>query len=331
MGLHRARRSWRGRVAIGAVVASILLTGYEAGTAHAQVADPTARDDSYSAVVNRTLHVAAPGVLRNDTDTSGGALTATLLTSPAHGTVTLRADGSFDYAPTTNYTGPDQFSYNACRAIVPTIISRQAVEGDGCDPANVFINVGGGVTTTPVPVPVPVPTPGARLTCSDLLNLQGLVDIPRVSIWYRAYLDTDNDGIACESTDGTPLGRRLTCAQVAARTALPVPSNNPWYRSYLDGNHNGWACETDETRPPTVINNNTTVNNPPPAPTTVVTPSAPTTIVQQPAPTVIQQPGPSEVFVTPPPQQGFSQIQQVPNTSQGVWTGDGSLADIVAG
>ena len=39
----------------------------------------------------------APGVLVNDTDAEGGALTAVLGTTTTNGTLTLNADGSFTY------------------------------------------------------------------------------------------------------------------------------------------------------------------------------------------------------------------------------------------
>ena len=36
-----------------------------------------------------------------------------LVTGPAHGTLTLNADGSFTYTPTAGYTGTDSFTYKA--------------------------------------------------------------------------------------------------------------------------------------------------------------------------------------------------------------------------
>ena len=52
-------------------------------------------------------------MLANDTDPNGDALTAVLVTNPAHGTLTLNADGSFTYTPAGDYTGPDSFTYRA--------------------------------------------------------------------------------------------------------------------------------------------------------------------------------------------------------------------------
>ena len=77
------------------------------------VSTPTAVNDSYSAVENQTLTVAAPGVLTNDSSPGALALTAIKLTSPAHGAVTLNANGSFTYTPTTGFSGSDSFTYKA--------------------------------------------------------------------------------------------------------------------------------------------------------------------------------------------------------------------------
>ncbi len=74
---------------------------------------PVASCDSYTTNQNQTLDVPAPGVLGNDTDADGDPLTAILAAGPAHGSVTLRADGSFTYTPTTGYTGTDSLTYEA--------------------------------------------------------------------------------------------------------------------------------------------------------------------------------------------------------------------------
>jgi VCBS repeat-containing protein len=52
-------------------------------------------------------------VLANDIDVDGDALTAALVTGPAHGTLTLNADGSFVYIPKAGFTGIDSFTYRA--------------------------------------------------------------------------------------------------------------------------------------------------------------------------------------------------------------------------
>ena len=58
-----------------------------------------------------TINIAAPGVLDNDTDTEGNTLSATVLTGPANGTLTLNTDGSFDYTHDGSETTSDSFTY----------------------------------------------------------------------------------------------------------------------------------------------------------------------------------------------------------------------------
>ncbi len=74
---------------------------------------PVANADSYSTNEDAALTIAAPGVLGNDTDADSNPLTAVVATGPAHGTLTLNANGSFTYTPNANYNGPDAFTYNA--------------------------------------------------------------------------------------------------------------------------------------------------------------------------------------------------------------------------
>ncbi|HZN69981.1 MAG TPA: Ig-like domain-containing protein [Tepidisphaeraceae bacterium] len=52
-------------------------------------------------------------VLANDSDPDGDVITAVLVEGPGHGTLVLRADGSFDYMPQPDYFGPDSFTYKA--------------------------------------------------------------------------------------------------------------------------------------------------------------------------------------------------------------------------
>ncbi|MEZ5465268.1 MAG: Ig-like domain-containing protein [Lysobacteraceae bacterium] len=74
---------------------------------------PTAAADSHSTDEDTALNVAAPGVLGNDSDPDGDTLTAVLDTGVSNGTLTLNADGSFDYTPDPGYNGMDSFSYHA--------------------------------------------------------------------------------------------------------------------------------------------------------------------------------------------------------------------------
>ena len=73
---------------------------------------PVAAADSYSVPVNGQLSVnTAHGVLKNDSDADDDAFTATVVTQPAHGTLSLNADGSFSYTPDANHHDTDTFTY----------------------------------------------------------------------------------------------------------------------------------------------------------------------------------------------------------------------------
>jgi CSLREA domain-containing protein len=75
---------------------------------------PVAINDSYSTVANQALTVpAADAVLKNDTDidTGHGGLTAVKVADPAHGTLSLAADGGFTYTPVPGFAGTDSFTY----------------------------------------------------------------------------------------------------------------------------------------------------------------------------------------------------------------------------
>src|SRR5947208_12991192 len=70
-------------------------------------------NDSYSTPEDTVLIVAAAGVLTNDSDVDGDALSAVLVSPPTHGVLTLNTNGGFTYLPATNYNGGDSFTYQA--------------------------------------------------------------------------------------------------------------------------------------------------------------------------------------------------------------------------
>jgi len=75
---------------------------------------PEASADAYATAFEAPLTVLAPGgVLANDTDADGDALSAVLISAPAHGQVTLAPDGRFFYVPNAGFSGDDSFTYRA--------------------------------------------------------------------------------------------------------------------------------------------------------------------------------------------------------------------------
>ena len=86
--------------------------------------NPVAQPDTYSVAEDDELVIgysvgedgelvvdAANGVLKNDSDPDGGALTAVKLSDPSSGQLSFNPDGSFKYLPLANFTGTVQFTY----------------------------------------------------------------------------------------------------------------------------------------------------------------------------------------------------------------------------
>lgn len=74
---------------------------------------PLAGDDAYECLENGLLEVPAPGVLENDLDIENDPFDLVLepVSEPWHGTVTLNADGSFEYQHDGAEAAVDSFTY----------------------------------------------------------------------------------------------------------------------------------------------------------------------------------------------------------------------------
>lgn len=74
----------------------------------------TARSDAYTVHAGGTLTVRGQGFLRND---SGSPVTLVSHTKTAHGSLTVRQDGSFSYVPDAGFKGTDSFTYKVSDAV----------------------------------------------------------------------------------------------------------------------------------------------------------------------------------------------------------------------
>jgi VCBS repeat-containing protein len=72
---------------------------------------PIAVKDYYPLTANPLVVTSGNGVLANDSDPDGDAMTASLAQQAAHGVVILQPDGSFTYTAAAGYTGADSFLY----------------------------------------------------------------------------------------------------------------------------------------------------------------------------------------------------------------------------
>lgn len=114
-GLMNGVYFYRGeRYAISELDIAILADTGLSVTAPVDPGAPVGYSDQYIVAANGALSItAAFGVLANDRDADGDALTASLATAATHGTVSVNADGSFLYTPDIGYTGNDSFTYIA--------------------------------------------------------------------------------------------------------------------------------------------------------------------------------------------------------------------------
>ena len=102
---------------------------------------PVATDDAYATDEDVALVVdAVNGVLANDTDADGDALTAVLVTGPANGTLTLNADGSFSYTPNADFNGADSFTYTANDATGVSNTATVAITVNAVNDAPVIVS-----------------------------------------------------------------------------------------------------------------------------------------------------------------------------------------------
>ncbi|MGE0759430.1 MAG: cadherin domain-containing protein, partial [Pirellulaceae bacterium] len=111
---------------------------------------PEGAADAYLVDEDTERQVGGAGVLANDSDPDGDALTAAMAYPPQHGTVDVHSDGTFVYRPAENYFGSDTFTYTvhdpvlaaACRTTVTLQVApvNDAPEAIALDHASVSEN-----------------------------------------------------------------------------------------------------------------------------------------------------------------------------------------------
>src|SRR5262249_23778091 len=93
----------------------------------------------------------------NDSDVDGDSLTASLVTSPTHGSLAFNANGSFTYTPQANYNGTDSFQYAAYDGTSFSFIRTVTLVVTGVNDAP---TAGNDSYTTAEDTPLTVATPG---------------------------------------------------------------------------------------------------------------------------------------------------------------------------
>ena len=119
-----------------------------------------ATDDAATGTKNSPI---SGDVSTNDNDPEGDNMTFTTtpITSPANGSVVINTDGTFTYTPTTDFTGPDQFTYRVCDDGTP----------QACDTATVYLTITeGGFPPVILPVPITIPQDSMGSVCIPILD-----------------------------------------------------------------------------------------------------------------------------------------------------------------
>jgi Bacterial Ig domain len=88
---------------------------------------PVAVNNTYSMVQGGVLNIAAPGVLGNDSDPDGDAMTAIAYSAASAGGVTGNANGSFVYTPAAAFIGTASFTYQATDGVLPSAAATVTV------------------------------------------------------------------------------------------------------------------------------------------------------------------------------------------------------------
>jgi VCBS repeat-containing protein len=132
---------------------------------------PAAADDVYATNEDTPLTVStrALGVLGNDTDPEAPpqVLTAVLVTTTSHGSLTFNANGTFTYSPQPNFNGVDSFTYRASDGTVQSGVATATINVGPINDPPVARN---DSYLTNEDVALTVSAPGVLLNDSDIDN-----------------------------------------------------------------------------------------------------------------------------------------------------------------
>ena len=142
-------------------------------------AAPTATNDAYSMSMGGTLSVAAPGVMANDSDADGDAMTATKVTDSGSGSVNLSSNGGFTYSPGGSFTGVRTFTYRVSDGLANSNVATVSITVNPPAPTPTPTPA---PTPTPTPAPTPTPTPAPTPTPTPAPTPTPILPLPSISL-----------------------------------------------------------------------------------------------------------------------------------------------------
>lgn len=219
---------------------------------------PVTQADSYSVNEDAVLTVVvANSVLANDTSQTSSALTATVNTQPANGSLTLNSNGSFTYTPTLNFFGTDAFTYVATDGTnqsSPTTVTV-TVNAQPDPPVAVADSITFSNSRTPRTLDLigndtSAPDGVQTLTITSVTQgtAGGTVTLNNGTVTYLAaegFIGTDTFTYTIQDTDG------LTSSATATLNVTAVANNSLSGFAYIDADRSGLR-ETGEVGVPGV-------------------------------------------------------------------------------
>jgi VCBS repeat-containing protein len=191
---------------------------------------PVANNNTYTTFEDVPLIIPAAGILTNDTDVDGQALTAVLVSNVTHGSLSLSTNGGFTYTPNTNYNGSDSFTYRAHDGITTGNLATVTINLTPVNDAPIAVN---DITNTLEDVSVTVKVlandsdpEGAPLTITGTSTTNGTAVISGTNVIFRA--STNFNGIAVFTytvSDGTNSATASVTVSVTPVNDAPVTVN----------------------------------------------------------------------------------------------------------
>jgi VCBS repeat-containing protein len=180
-------------------------------------------------------------VLANDTDVENNSLTATLVTGPVHGSLTLNGDGSYSYIPNADWNGADGFSYQTSDGTLASNVATvtltitpvndaPVIAGGATASMSVAENTTAVTTVTATDVDVPAQTlsysivPGADAALFSINASTGVLTFLTAPN-YEAPTDANADNVyevTVQASDGS-----LTDTQAISVSVTPANDNAP--------------------------------------------------------------------------------------------------------
>ncbi|WP_345375540.1 Ig-like domain-containing protein [Frondihabitans cladoniiphilus] len=198
--------------------------------------NPGAVNDTATATSGQALTVATPGVLAND---NGTGLSATVVTGPTHGTLTLNTNGSYVYTPASTFSGTDTFTYKATDSAGRSTTATDTITVLPLAVSDALPNTSAGTARTLAGSTLLANDNGSTLTITSVgtpahgtavLNANGSVTYTPATNWSGpdsfSYTISDgtNSSTATDTITTTPVAVNDTLPSTPVNTAKTIPA-----------------------------------------------------------------------------------------------------------